>query len=183
MTQAALTPLLHEIQQIHENTPDLTGFGPWPSDLTYAHRAPVSAPVVALLPGRLTTLAAAAPYLEWRRTYRADEVGDDFLNRYGYVELFGPQGHFHSTQLRGYIAYWDRRLDYGWHHHEAEELYFGLEGTPEFLSQSKPSVTLHPGQTRHHAPWEVHSMKTHDTGFLCYALWRGPGLAGLPEMT
>ena len=181
--------LLAQVEALHRATPALSGFGNWPSDLQVAHKAPVPCPATALIDALpndhplTAAIKAAAPFAEWRRTYSADEVGQDFLNRYGYFELFGPHGHFRSRQLRGYIAFWDAGLDYGWHHHTAEQLYFSLQGEPLFTSKSKPDATIAPGETRHHAPWEVHGMQTLDTPFLCYALWKGPGLADLPQMS
>ena len=185
----SLTNLLSATRTLHEASPALMEFGAWPGDLEHVVREPVPCPAVDILNTLPNTspltaaIKAAAPELEWRRTYSPDEVGDDFLNRYGYVELFGPKGHFRSDQLRGYLAFWDHSLDYGWHHHEAEEIYYSLQGTPLFLSKNQTETRLAPGETRYHATWEVHGMKTLDTPFLCYALWRGAGLGDLPEMS
>ena len=184
-----LATLLTHIQTLHHATPALHQFAPWPDDITPATRAPVpvpAIPAIQALPAKTPLIAAiqdAAHDVEWRQSYTADEVGADFLQAYGYFELFGPHGHFHSTQLRGYIAYWGPHLDYGWHHHAAEELYCGLIGTPRFTSKSKPDATPPPFETRHHASWEVHGMQTRDTPYLCYAVWKGPGLADLPRMS
>lgn len=181
--------LLKATRALHAASPEMADFGAWPTDLTWADVPPVRCPAVELLSKLpaglplLPELIAAAPLLEWRRTYTADEVGQDFLDRYGYVELFGPRGAFHSTQLRGYIAFWDAGLDYGWHNHRAEEIYFALHGTPLFLSKTQPEARLKPGQTRHHTPWEEHGMQTLETPFFCYALWRGDGLDALPRLT
>lgn len=183
-----LDNLLSATKSLHESTPELQEFSDWPTDLARVDKAAVAMPAISLLSdlpnaSPLTKpIQDAAHLLEWRRTYSADEVGEDFLNRYGYVELFGPNGHFHSSQLRGYLAFWDHSLDYGWHHHEAEELYYSLQGTPLFQSKSKPEAMVPPGQTRHHGPWEIHGMKTLNSPYLCYAVWKGPGMADLPEM-
>ena len=180
--------LLDATRDLHQSTPALQDFAPWPDDLTPQDIAPVPCPAIDLvraLPDAspLTRpIQNAAAFAKWKRTYTTEEVGQHFLDHYGYFELFGPYGHFHSTQARGYIAYWDAELDYGWHNHEAEELYYSLQGTPRFLSRNQPDCLLAPGQSRYHAPWEIHGMKTLDTSFLCYAVWRGPGLADLPAM-
>ncbi|KMW59340.1 hypothetical protein AIOL_004322 [Candidatus Rhodobacter oscarellae] len=184
-----LAGLLEAARRLHEATPSLRDFAPWPRDLRPVPKPPVPCPASALLaglPARAPLLAetmAVADQLEWRRTYSADEVGQDFLNRYGYVELYGPCGHFHSAQSRGYIAFWDAGLDYGWHDHAAEERYFALHGSPLFLSRSQPKARLQPGETRSHASYEQHAMRTLDTPFFCYAIWRGAGLAELPRMS
>ena len=46
-----------------------------------------------------------------------------------------------------------------------------------------PDKRITVGETRHHAPWEEHAMRTLGSPFFCYALWRGDGLADLPKMT
>lgn len=181
--------LLQATRDVHAATPAMAAFGDWPTDLAWANVPPVPCPAVTLLETLpcdlplLPELIAAAPHLEWRRSYSADEVGQDFLDRYGYVELFGPRGAYRSTQLRGYIAFWDAGLDYGWHAHQAEEIYLALHGKPLFQSKAQPQTRLNPGQTRHHAPWEEHGMRTLETPFFCYALWRGDGLAAPPRLT
>ena len=73
--------------------------------------------------------------VNWQRTYKEEEVGSDFLNRYGYYELIGPEGHYHSNKIRGFIAYWGEKLTYDWHSHEAEEIYFILAGSGLFRTK------------------------------------------------
>ncbi|MDJ0628180.1 MAG: dimethylsulfonioproprionate lyase family protein [Rhodobacter sp.] len=188
MSHAPLNALVEQIRGLHEATPALARFAPWPGDLTPNDRPAAMLPaadLVAALPADTAVtraVQAAAPHAEWRQSYSEREVSADFLNRYGHFELFGPHGHFHSSELRGYIGIWGSGLDYDWHSHEAEELYYCLFGTPRFRSKSKPETTLQPGGTRHHTPCEVHRMQTCTTPFLCYAVWKGPGLAGRPAM-
>lgn len=184
-----LETLLDAARHLHQSTPRLNEFAPWPDDLIRQDKPIVPCAAIGHIQQLADTtplvaaIQSAAPFLSWRQSYTADQVGQDFLDRYGYVELFGPSGQFHSNQLRGYIAFWGNGLQYGWHHHEAEELYFGLHGAALFHSKSKPNAQLVPGSTRLHTSWEVHAMDTQDLPFLCYVLWRGPGLAELPKMS
>ncbi|WP_254604115.1 dimethylsulfonioproprionate lyase family protein [Leisingera sp. ANG59] len=129
----------------------------------------------------IDALHTAAGEAHWTQTYTEAEVGAHFLQNYGYFELFGPTGHFRSTQLRGYIAYWGAGLKYDWHSHEAEELYVVLGGGAQFLTEENESW-LGAGDTRLHGGWQPHAMNTEAEPILTYVLWRGAGLTGLPLM-
>ncbi len=185
----SLSILLSTIRDLHNDTPAIRAFAPWPDDLTPTKTAPAPCAAMSLVIALdadddvTNAIRHAAEHAEWRQTYTESEVGAEFLARYGYFELYGPSGHFHSAKLRGYIGFWDKELDYGWHRHEAEEIYYSISGAPQFLSETQPESWPKPGQTRHHAPWERHAMKSGDAPFLCYAVWKGPGLAALPEMS
>ena len=131
MTNTSLAHVLDAARALHQATPLLSGFAPWPVDIMPAPVAPLHVPAADLVaalglaaPARcrpfVDAIRAATAHAHWKRTYTEAEVGADFLARYGYFELFGPTGHFHSHQLRGYIAYWGEGLNYDWHHHEAE---------------------------------------------------------------
>jgi hypothetical protein len=184
----SLERLLSEARRLHEATPALADFAPWPSDLTATERPPRMLPCVSMLQGfasdtpAIAALQAAAPLLEWRQTYSADEVGDAYLQSYGYIELFGTKGHYHSTELRGYFGFWGPGLLYDWHTHPAEEIYFGLLGRAHFFSDQQPDASVEPGGWRWHPPFERHSMQTREAPFLCYALWKGDGLAQDAQM-
>lgn len=125
----------------------------------------------------IEALRAAAPDLQWKQTYTEDEVGAHFLQSYGYVELFGPSGHFRSTQLRGYLGYWGPGLTYDWHSHQAEELYFALAGRSAFAAKGAANVYVKPGEARQHESHQPHLMMTLDQPYLTYAIWRGEGMA------
>lgn len=188
-----LNALLLAVRRLHEATPELSAYTPWPTDLVQVPVAPVSCEAsttigMQRMRGTRATspvtraLRAAAADLEWRQTYTEAEVGSRFLQTYGYVELFGPGGHFRSRQSRGYIAYWGPDLTYDWHAHEAEELYFGLAGQAVFTAPGSSNVVLRPGEARAHASNQPHFMMTLGFPFLAYVLWRGKGLEGLPSM-
>ncbi|WP_372571131.1 dimethylsulfonioproprionate lyase family protein [Ruegeria jejuensis] len=187
-----LDDVLQAVHALHQGHPDLTAYAPWPDDLSPTGLQPCPIPATDLvagfdLPGVAQTHAlvkavrASADQANWQLAYSEEEVGADFLKRYGYYELFGPSGHYHSTQLRGYIAYWGAGLSYDWHSHEAEELYVTLAGSACFKVDGS-ATHVGPGQTRFHGSWQSHAMDTADQPILTLILWRGAGLAGLPRM-
>lgn len=191
MSEAAR--LLKAVQRLHEATPALAGYAAWPDDLSpqSVMPNPVAASQtlgVRSLRGTRSTapviraLRRAAHELHWKQTYSEAEVGAQFLETYGYVELFGPTGHFRSARLRGYIGYWGPDLVYDWHDHEAEELYFTLAGRAVFAAKGAENVVLKPGESRAHTANQPHMMMTLDQPYLTYALWRGDGMEGLPRM-
>lgn len=190
---SAIGTLLAAVRHLHEATPALSSYAPWPDDLSDQQVIAEPCPAAATLGTRslrgtratsrvIKALRMAAPQLHWKQTYTEDEVGRDFLDAYGYVELFGPTGHFSSNKLRGYIGFWGPGLTYDWHDHEAEELYFTLAGSAVFCATGAPNLMLRPGQARAHTSHQPHLMATLDQPFLAYAIWRGAGMAGLPRM-
>lgn len=123
-----------------------------------------------------------ADHAGWEQTYTEEEVGAEFLSRYGYIELVGPSGHFQSDGVRAYLAYWGENLYYPWHLHEAEELYYIVSGHALFEAEGLPPQVLGPGDIRIHASNQPHAMTTTDSPILALVLWRGAGLEGLPRM-
>lgn len=187
-----LDDVLEAARQLHQAHPDLSAFGAWPTDLTATRLQPSHIPAVDLVSNfdaggsdqtraLSDTIKATAHLAHWKLTYTEDEVGADFLQRYGYYELFGPTGHFHSTQLRGYVAYWGAGLHYDWHSHQAEELYLTLAGGAVFRVAGDECF-VGPNQTRHHESWQSHAMTTTDQPILTFVLWRGEGMGDLPRM-
>jgi mannose-6-phosphate isomerase-like protein (cupin superfamily) len=182
----------HELTLLMGATPALMQFGGWPLALPSprpAHRIPAAdilkdwteGHCQATKPLRDAALDLA-DYADWQQTYSEAEVGRDFLDRYGYFELVGPTGHFHSDKIRAYIGYWGDNLDYDWHLHEAEELYYVIAGEALFEAEGVASQILRPGDVRIHASNQPHAMKTRASPILALILWRGPGLAGDSRM-
>lgn len=187
-----LDHVLAAARQVHQNHPDMSGFAPWPDDLVSAELSPRHIPAVDLVqafdePAQpdmqhlVSAVRDKAHLASWKRTYTEEEVGADFRNRYGYYELFGPTGHFHSTQLRGYIAYWGAGLHYDWHSHEAEEIYLTLAGEGLFKLEDQ-EARLGSGKTRMHGSWQRHALITESHPILTFVLWRGAGMGDLPQM-
>ena len=193
MSRDLFDEALEAARLLHAATSALRDFGGWPDDLRAMDIPPNPVPAAELVVAfdyptpplcepLVEAFRAVSPQIGWRRTYSEDEVGADFLNRYGYAELFGPEGHFHSDQLRGYLAYWGEGLYYDWHRHEAEEIYFILSGGAEFHSQDRESIYAKPGDTIYHKAWQPHAMTTHAEPVLTFVLWRGEGMADVPRM-
>lgn len=188
-----MTRILDAAKAIHAATPALQAFQPWPEDLQWSARAPVAQPVSAEIathcPGCCPAsqpLADALPDVfdvaEWRVTYSEDQVGRDFIERYGYFELYGPTGMYHSAQARAYVGYWGRGLHYARHWHEAEELYYVCGGSAHFEAEGMPDRLLGPGDWQEHASNQPHALTTRDEPLLTLVLWRGKGMGGLPFM-
>ena len=117
----------------------------------------------------------------WLQTYSTSEVGEDFSNRHCYFELIGPKGHFYAEKIRVFICYWGEYLNYKWHSHEAEELYYILGGKATFRTKIVKKV-LKAGDTQFHKSWESHSMDTLEEPILAFILWRGTGLNQLAKI-
>ncbi|WP_170426914.1 dimethylsulfonioproprionate lyase family protein [Ruegeria arenilitoris] len=187
-----LDAVLQAARHVHQSHPALSAFGAWPDDLEPTDLAANAVPAMELVrrtdfsPDAATqalsdAIRASAHLAHWKQTYTEEEVGADFLSRYGYYELFGPTGHFHSNQLRGYVAYWGAGLNYGWHSHQAEELYLTLAGGAIFRTEGDERF-VGPNETRQHDSWQSHAMTTTDQPILTFVLWRGEGLGDLPRM-
>ena len=187
-----LDDVLEAARLEHQAHPDLAAFGAWPDDLTPTGLQPAPIPATDLVrdfaedvgePTRdlVAAIKATAHLAQWKLTYTEEEVGADFLNRFGYYELFSPTGHFHSTQLRGYVAYWGAGLNYDWHSHQAEELYLTLAGGAVFRVDGNEAF-VGSNETRHHESWQSHAMTTTEQPILTFVLWRGDGMGDLPRM-
>ena len=117
----------------------------------------------------------------WQQTYSTSEVGEDFSNRHCYFELIGPKGHFYAEKMRVFICYWGEYLNYKWHSHEAEEMYYILGGKARFRTKTMKKI-LKAGDTQIHKSWESHSMDTLEEPMLAFILWRGNGLNQLAKI-
>ena len=117
----------------------------------------------------------------WLQTYSTSEVGEDFSNRHCYFELIGPKGHFYAEKIRVFICYWGEDLNYKWHSHEAEEMYYILGGKAQFRTKTMKKI-LKAGDTQIHKSWESHSMDTLEEPMLAFILWRGNGLNQLAKI-
>lgn len=188
MSETAFSALLSQCQAFHARTPALREFADWPADLTFCEQPHEPIPAMRQIlnwdhDGALHhAVQGAAPFAKWKRTYCEDEVGYGFLQDYGYLELYGADGHFYSTQARAFIAYWGRGLYYPWHAHEAEEIYAIISGAAYFESDGQVPAVLTDGQTRFHRARQPHAMTTKDSPILALVMWRGGGIDGLPAM-
>lgn len=172
---------------------DLRNFGEWPERPQYHEKSTAYVPAARTLSQwNLVDESSEADFhrviqkvldvAHWKQTYTETEVGSEFLARYGYFELLGPDGHFFSDVLRAYVGYWGPGLRYDWHHHEAEEIYCVLSGAAEFHLDGGRSQWLRRGDTRFHYSNQPHAMTTTVEPVLTFVLWRGRGMTGLPMM-
>ena len=188
MEQRLFQELLHAAHQVYSSTDALQQFAPWPSDLLYVDRPVQPVPAIRQIkkwsdahPLHIAT-QQVADFGNWKQTYTEHEVGFGFLQDYGYLELYGPNGHFQTDQGRAYIGYWGRGLYYPWHRHEAEEIYAVVSGSGYFESQGAEAALLKMGDTRMHNSNQPHALTMTDGPILTFVLWRGAGMAGLPLM-
>lgn len=193
MTRRLFDKALSETQAMWDKIPALRDFADFPHDPDFVDRAAhhVSGsdhfqqnPGATSVETRalVEALANLAPIVEWRHSYSEAETSADFLARYGWFELIGPSGHFHSQTGRVMFGYWGHGLWYNWHHHPAAELYLVLAGSAWFLAEGRVDRQCFPGETREHAPMQNHAMRTDTHPIFALAVWKGDGLAGPPVM-
>ena len=110
MKQDLFQELLHAAHLVYSSTDALQQFAPWPSDLSYVDRPVQPVPAIRQIkkwsdahPLHVAT-QQVADFGNWKQTYTEDEVGFGFLQDYGYLELYGPNGHFQTDQGRAYTG-------------------------------------------------------------------------------
>jgi hypothetical protein len=121
-------------------------------------------------------LSSASAMLDWRQTYSVAEVGERFLQNYGWAEILEPGPASGAAQVSCGVLVLGPDTFYPPHRHEAEEIYLPLVGTAEWL---KGEATWHkrpPGSLIHHSSEEPHAMRTGDESLLAMYLWRSTDL-------
>ena len=113
-----------------------------------------------------------SPYVNWKQNYKEKDVGKIFLDKFGYFELFGPTGHFLTSDMSLFFIFFDKETHYTWHNHEAEELYFVISGSAKFESEGDKSEVLYKTKSRFHKSFQPHSLTTFDDKCLCLVVWR-----------
>ncbi|MEL7012523.1 MAG: dimethylsulfonioproprionate lyase family protein [Pseudomonadota bacterium] len=193
-TQGLFEDALAAVKAWHGALPAASAFCQWPDNLRYEPRSPHTLPATDLVktaPGNTSPVSihvvrafqALALYLEWRLTYTADEVGQHFLDNFGWFELAGPTGHFITHQTRITVGYWGPGLDYPRHQHRAEELYTVLSGSGLFKADGVPDRILGPEDTCLHLSDQPHALITQDSPILTLVFWRGDGLGDAPALS
>jgi mannose-6-phosphate isomerase-like protein (cupin superfamily) len=175
--------LLTLTRMMHEATPALQAFCPFPDDLTPSDVVAFKTPATDLLAietgldtdqfsALRDAFVAAGPLAEWREPYRGVDIGQDFTDRFGCYCLIGTGGAFHSDKMRAWMVYMPTALYYTWHHHIAEEMYFVVAGSAIFNRRGDAPERLHSGHTSAHSSNQPHAMETTDGAVLCYVIWR-----------
>lgn len=128
-------------------------------------------------------LADSRQLLRWGQTYTREDFGPDFLDNYGWLEVFGTRGHFANDNAAGGFLILGPELVYPDHHHEAEEIYIPLtdgtgwrKGEGDFLVRGAGEIIHHPSDINH-------AMKTGVEPLLALYLWRGGPLAAKSTIT
>ncbi|MGY5800066.1 dimethylsulfonioproprionate lyase family protein [Rhizobium sp. LEGMi12c] len=125
----------------------------------------------------LGRLFHAADLLHWAQTYSITDFGSDFLQRYGWVELFGTRGHFASEEMAGGFLLLGPDVHYPDHHHVAEEIYIPLTDGSLWSKDAQPFLPRWSGEIIHHPSNIRHAMRTEDQPLVALYLWRGGPLA------
>lgn len=125
----------------------------------------------------LDSLFNASTILHWAQTYSIADFGADFLNKYGWVELFGTRGHFSSDDMAGGFLLLGPGVHYPDHHHIAEEIYIPLTGGSLWSKDGEPFLQRWPGEIIHHPSNIRHAMRTEEVSLVALYLWRGGPLA------
>ncbi len=167
-----------------------------PPDGRAEHAQPARAlPVCATLLGaELNGSAVTRPVVDaflrgihrfaWNQTYTADDFGAAFLDRYGWVELVGERGCFHSARLLMSFLALGPETTYPAHRHAAEEIYVPLAGDALWMKSREPRgdfVPRQPGDIIHHPSMTWHAIETLDQPLIALALWRGGDLTEKSE--
>ncbi|MGH6948773.1 MAG: dimethylsulfonioproprionate lyase family protein [Kiloniellales bacterium] len=161
----------------------------WPSCLEGSRRlSPASLSVLRWLPD-LPTLASAAtlPLVEllvqqaasltWKQSYDAADFGPQFLERYGWSELFGARGPIAAPRLACGFLLLGPESHYPRHRHEAEELYLPLAGTAQWQKGDRDRWQARAAGTPiHHPAWTSHALRTGAEPLLALYLWRAGDL-------
>ena len=117
-------------------------------------------------------ISSISPYVNWEQGYEKNDVGKDFLNKYGFFELIGPSGHFKTTEMALYVNYLCKNAYYPWHNHDAEELYFIVSGEAKFESKNQNTEILSSTNTRLHKSFESHAITTDQKPVLSFVIWK-----------
>ena len=155
-----------------------------------AHRTvePSGVPVLRYLPDLASRAPAfsstfvravltLSPQLAWRQSYTKTQVGEPFLENYGWTEIMGLTGETVSEHLACGVLLLGPRTAYPPHRHEAEEIYVPLSGRALWQRGGGPFRVEAEGAVIHHASFEPHAMRTEAVPLLALYLWRSRNLS------
>jgi Dimethlysulfonioproprionate lyase len=119
----------------------------------------------------------AATVLTWQQTYTTSEVGAEFLQNYGWAEIFGERRGKGGGQVACGVLLLGPNTLYPQHRHEPEEIYLPLHGTANWQQGDAIWRERPPGTLIHHRSKEPHAMRTNNDPLLALYLWRGANLS------
>lgn len=128
-------------------------------------------------------LAEHRQSLHWEQTYTAADFGQHFVDRYGWLELFGTRGHFANDSIAAGFLILGPELVYPDHHHVAEEIYIPLTSGTEWRKAASDYLPRAAGEVIHHPSNVNHAMRTNAEPLLALYLWRAGPLAQKPVVT
>jgi Dimethlysulfonioproprionate lyase len=159
----------------------------WPRELIARPLRARSLPVVSALRGLsrfaapgtralVEQIAALAHELDWRQTYTCADLGERFLENYGFSEWIGERGAFASDAIACGVLILGPETEYPAHSHEAEELYLLLAGHAWWRAAKSDWGLRPPGTWIHHPSWTTHAMRTEAKPLLAAYVWRAGDL-------
>lgn len=119
----------------------------------------------------------------WGQTYTSADFGQNFIDNYGWLEVFGTRGHFANDRVAGGFLILGPGIEYPDHHHVAEELYIPLTGATEWRMDGDAWRNRSAGEVVHHKSNVSHAMRTGANPLLALYLWRGGPLAARSTVT
>ena len=176
--------LLQEARRVHNSCDALQNFGRFPSNPKRQELSPYLLPPTKLFEAETglfseayadlrDAFVAAAPYAQWRETYKDTNIGSEFLEKFGCYCLIGEGGPFEVEDMGLFVVYMPAGLFYPFHPHPAEEIYFIIAGEAEFSLQGEGTKTLGPGDYVFHPSNAPHATQTRDHPMLALVYWRG----------
>ena len=115
--------------------------------------------------------------LRWGQTYNEADFGKEFIDNYGWLEVFGTRGHFVNDEVAAGLLILGPDIVYPDHHHVAEEIYIPLTGGTEWRMGEGGFRMRAAGEVIHHASNVSHAMRTAEEPLLALYIWRGGPLA------
>lgn len=121
--------------------------------------------------------------LRWGQTYSEADFGKEFIDNYGWLEVFGTRGHFVNDKVAAGLLILGPGMVYPDHHHVAEEIYIPLTGGTEWRMGEDGFRVREAGEVVHHASNVNHAMRTGQEPLLALYVWRGGPLAAKSTIT
>ena len=183
MSTPGFVAFLEEAYKTHARVSALSDFCTFADDLTASAFEPRMIPSCDLLlqdggmvgagvePLARQAVAVARDAF-WRQTYEDTTISQDFMERFGCYCVIGPDAPWTSETFAAYVVYMPAGLDYPWHEHPAEEMYFILAGSAEFQREGVAPEILRAGDSVFHASGQPHRTRTLDQGMLAWVMWR-----------
>lgn len=112
-------------------------------------------------------------HLLWGQTYQSEEIGNDFLQKYGWTEIIGTKGTIPSDQFAMGLLLLAPDTHYPLHRHPAEEYYLPLSGMAQWYDDDRAWRQVAPGELIFHRSNIGHSMRTVDQPLVAAYIWSG----------